>query len=94
MSQRILYAFPPFRLTPRVLDKIIQDKAEGIVIVPKWLEEEILEISSFWVSTGVLGSRITNPVSVLANSKCRILNGYFEFYKTDVIFVISDPGFF
>ena len=30
------YAFPPFSLLPRVLGKIIQDKATGLLIVPKW----------------------------------------------------------
>ena len=30
------YAFPPFSLLPRVLAKIIRDKATGILIIPKW----------------------------------------------------------
>lgn len=30
------YAFPPFSLITKVLQKIISDKAEGIVIVPYW----------------------------------------------------------
>ena len=30
------YAFPPFNLLPRVLAKIIQDKATGILIIPLW----------------------------------------------------------
>lgn len=30
------YAFPPFILIPRVLRKIIDDSAEGVVIVPLW----------------------------------------------------------
>lgn len=30
------YAFPPFSLILRVLQKIINDKAEGILIVPYW----------------------------------------------------------
>ena len=30
------YAFPPFSLLPRVLAKIIQAKATGILIIPKW----------------------------------------------------------
>ena len=30
------YAFPPFSLLPRVLAKIIQDKAMGILIIPLW----------------------------------------------------------
>lgn len=30
------YAFPPFSLILRTLEKIIQDKAEGVVLVPNW----------------------------------------------------------
>ena len=30
------YAFPPFSIIANCLQKIIQDKAEGIIIVPKW----------------------------------------------------------
>ena len=35
-SNHFFYAFPPFCLVLRTLNKIIQDKAQGIVIVPKW----------------------------------------------------------
>lgn len=30
------YAFPPFSLVTRVLEKIVSDKAKGIVVVPHW----------------------------------------------------------
>jgi hypothetical protein len=30
------YAFPPFSLVSKVLEKIISDKAKGIVVVPHW----------------------------------------------------------
>lgn len=30
------YAFPPFSLIPKVLEKIISDRARGILIVPDW----------------------------------------------------------
>ncbi|OXA56621.1 Polyprotein P3 [Folsomia candida] len=30
------YAFPPFNLVNRVINKIIEDKSEGIVVVPEW----------------------------------------------------------
>jgi hypothetical protein len=30
------YAFPPFSLIPRVLRKVISDKARGIIVVPNW----------------------------------------------------------
>lgn len=35
-SNYFFYAFPPFALILRVLNKIIADKAEGIVLVPNW----------------------------------------------------------
>ena len=31
-----LYAFPPFSLIPRCLQKISQDRAKGILVVPLW----------------------------------------------------------
>lgn len=30
------YAFPPFSIVLRVIQKIIKDKAEGILVVPHW----------------------------------------------------------
>lgn len=30
------YAFPPFSVVPKVLSKIYQEKAEGIVVLPNW----------------------------------------------------------
>ncbi|KAJ8031599.1 hypothetical protein HOLleu_24840 [Holothuria leucospilota] len=35
-GEEIFYAFPPFCLSERCMQKIILDKAEGILIVPKW----------------------------------------------------------
>lgn len=35
-NQEYFYAFPPFCLVGRVLEKIINDRATGIVVVPKW----------------------------------------------------------
>ena len=35
-SNHRFYAFPPFSLILRALNKIIRDKAEGIVVVPQW----------------------------------------------------------
>ncbi|XP_050296332.1 uncharacterized protein LOC126736145 [Anthonomus grandis grandis] len=33
------YAFPPFSLLPKVLQKIVCDKAEGIVVAPLWISQ-------------------------------------------------------
>lgn len=35
-SNYAFYAFPPFSLVPRCVQKIIQDKAKGILVVPLW----------------------------------------------------------
>lgn len=35
-STEIIYAFPPFSLIGKVLQKFVNDKAEGILIVPNW----------------------------------------------------------
>ena len=38
-SQDIIYAFPPFSLIPRVLQKIENEKTEGILIVPIFVNQ-------------------------------------------------------
>ena len=30
------YAFPPFSLIPRCLEKVVCDQAEGVLVVPAW----------------------------------------------------------
>ena len=35
-SDYLFYAFPPFAVIPQVLQKIISDKATGLLIVPDW----------------------------------------------------------
>lgn len=35
-NKKFFYAFPPFSIILRVLQKIIHDRAEGIVVVPNW----------------------------------------------------------
>ena len=35
----VVYAFPPFPLIPRVLQKIVMDKAKGILIIPNWTRQ-------------------------------------------------------
>ena len=32
----LIYAFPPFSLVNRVLQKIVQDQAEAVMVVPRW----------------------------------------------------------
>ena len=33
---KLNYAFPPFSLVNRVLQKLVQDQAEAVIVVPKW----------------------------------------------------------
>lgn len=35
-SKHFFYAFPPFAMVAKVLQKMISDKAQGIVVVPQW----------------------------------------------------------
>lgn len=35
-GQWLFYAFPPFSIIGRVLQKVIRDKASGIIVVPNW----------------------------------------------------------
>ena len=35
-SNELFYAFPPFSIIPRVLQKIREDRATGILVVPNW----------------------------------------------------------
>ena len=32
----MFYAFPPFSLIPRCLEKVVCDQAEGVLVVPAW----------------------------------------------------------
>ena len=38
------YAFPPFSQILKTLDKIKQDKAEGILVVPDWKNQQLYPI--------------------------------------------------
>ena len=35
-ENELVYAFPPFCLVGRVLQKIIQDNCKGVIVVPNW----------------------------------------------------------
>ena len=43
-SQFFFYAFPPFCLISRCVQKIIQDQATGILIIPKWTTQPFLTV--------------------------------------------------
>ena len=48
------YAFPPFSLLPRVLAKIIQDKATKLLIVPKTLHPAVIPLKLLTLKTVTL----------------------------------------
>lgn len=59
-STYFFYAFPPFCLILKVLQKIILDKAEGIVLVPLWPTQPCVEHKfqeSLTLVAGVLSGR-------------------------------------
>ena len=39
MKNLSLYAFPPFICIPKILQKVWHDNAEGILVVPDWLNQ-------------------------------------------------------
>ena len=41
-GSEILWINPPFNLFPQVLDKIVQDKAHAVIIVPYWRKKKFL----------------------------------------------------
>lgn len=64
------YAFPPFAIILKTLRKIISDKGQGIVVVPKWptqpwypifLKLLISDITVFNPNESVVASRYSNP---------------------------------
>ena len=59
-----LYAFPPFICLPRVIQKIWQDRAEGILVVPDWpnqlwYSQLCNKISSYHRQTQISATRCT-----------------------------------
>ena len=65
--QHQFYAFPPFSILPKVLQKIREDEATGIVIVPVWPTQ------SFFPS--VLNLLIQDPIFICRNDKLLQLPG-------------------
>ena len=65
------YAFPPFSLIARCVQKITQDKAKGIVIVPLWQTQPRFPVSSTAVvrqSTSPSTNPQATPTSELGSS--------------------------
>lgn len=65
------YAFPPFNLILRTLQKIIQDKAEGIVVVPLWKSQPWYPLFS---RLKVGSELVLNPHSNLLSSPFRTIH--------------------
>lgn len=63
-----VYAFPPFAVISRVLRKIQQDKASGILVVPDWPNQPWYPV---WRSLVVGETVILHPNTNLLLSPCR-----------------------
>lgn len=85
-SQFYFYAFPPFALILKTLNKIVADKATGIVVVPKWPSQpwypffmslRIKEIVIFPPSKYLLSSpfRSTHPLHQHLSLVACVLSG-------------------
>jgi len=59
------YAFPPFSLIPRCLDKVISDRAEGLIVVPAWPTQT-------WY-TRILQMLISQPVVMVWSKDTHLL---------------------
>ncbi len=59
-NEELFYAFPPFCLVTKVLNKVIKDKAKGIVVVPYWESQS-------WYP--VFKSMIKSDIIILGPSK-------------------------
>lgn len=62
------YAFPPFALILRVLKKIQQDQAQGIVIVPDWTSQPWYPL---WTSMLITPPIVFQPSNDILLSPCR-----------------------
>ena len=62
-SQFFFYAFPPFCLIPRRVQKIIHDRASGILVIPRWITQPF--------STVVLSLLIDTPRVLKASPQLR-----------------------
>lgn len=68
-ENEFLYAFPPFCIITKVIHKIIQDKAEGILILPLWKNQS-------WFS--ILLQILIKPPLIIGPSKHLILSPFRE----------------
>ncbi|KAJ8036645.1 hypothetical protein HOLleu_20684 [Holothuria leucospilota] len=59
------YAFPPFCLIDRCLQKIVEDKAEGVMVVPKWATQS-------WFPQ-LLAMLIADPIMLPKNKSMLLL---------------------
>lgn len=92
-SQYYFYAFPPFALILKTLNKIVSDKATGIVVVPLWPSQPwypfymslcIKTIEVFSPSKNLLSSpfRSTHPLSRHLSLVACVLSGKGSVNKT------------
>ena len=70
-GSEILWINPPFNMFPRVLDKIIQEKAHAVILVPKWTKHKF-----FWKAWGLAVDAAMVPKgTVMFERNGKILKG-------------------
>lgn len=65
------YAFPPFSIIARVLQKIVNDKAQGILVVPYWASQPWFPFFESLLTEPIM---IFKPCKNLLLSPCRTLH--------------------
>lgn len=70
-SGEFFYAFPPFSLILRVLQKIRSDKASGILVVPNWPNQPWFPL---FMESLISKELIFNPSNSLLLSPCRTIH--------------------
>ena len=70
-GSEVLWINPPFNMFPRVLDKIVQDEAHAVILVPKWRKHKF-----FWRAWGLAVDAVMVPKgTVLFERKGKVQKG-------------------
>ena len=69
--EELFYAFPPFCLIGRVVQKIIHENAQGILVVPNWPTQSWYSLLQHIVMMPVLNMPVTNETLCLPCSGSR-----------------------
>ena len=71
MGSEVLWINPPFNMFSRVLSKIVQDKANAVILVPKWTKHKF-----FWRAWGLAVDAVMVPKgTVMFERKGKVQKG-------------------